>query len=216
MEEDKELEGLILKYTAALKTLETQISILLQDYEHKNNYNPVEHIKSRIKSYDSATKKLISRGYELTTKNIEDHVHDMVGLRIVCSFLSDVYEIVKIIEDSDQITIRDKKDYITNPKDTGYYSYHLLVYVPVYLIDGVTLVEAEIQIRTVAMDFWASLDHKITYKFKGEIPEEIKEGMHKCAEDIHALDQKMLKLNNEMQIIKDDQEIIWLLKEKIL
>ena len=208
MEEDKELEGLILKYTAALKTLETQISILLQDYEHKNNYNPVEHIKSRIKSYDSATKKLISRGYELTTKNIEEHVHDMVGLRIVCSFLSDVYEIVKIIEDSDQITIRDKKDYITNPKDTGYYSYHLLVYVPVYLIDGVTLVEAEIQIRTVAMDFWASLDHKITYKFKGEIPEEIKEGMHKCAEDIHALDQKMLKLNNEMQIIKDDQEII--------
>ena len=208
MEEDKELEGLILKYTAALKTLETQISILLQDYEHKNNYNPVEHIKSRIKSYDSATKKLISRGYELTTKNIEEDVHDMVGLRIVCSFLSDVYKIVKIIEDSDQITIRDKKDYITNPKDTGYYSYHLLVYVPVYLIDGVTLVEAEIQIRTVAMDFWASLDHKITYKFKGEIPEEIKEGMHKCAEDIHTLDQKMLKLNNEMQIIKDDQEII--------
>ena len=208
MEEDKELEGLILKYTAALKTLETQISILLQDYEHKNNYNPVEHIKSRIKSYDSATKKLTSRGYELTTKNIEEHVHDMVGLRIVCSFLSDVYEIVKIIEDSDQITIRDKKDYISTPKDTGYYSYHLLVYVPVYLIDGVTLVEAEIQIRTVAMDFWASLDHKITYKFKGEIPEEIKEGMHKCAEDIHALDQKMLKLNNEMQIIKDDQEII--------
>ena len=208
MEEDKELEGLILKYTAALKTLETQISILLQDYEHRNNYNPVEHIKSRIKSYDSATKKLTSRGYEITTKNIEEHVHDMVGLRIVCSFLSDVYEIVKIIENSDQITIRDKKDYITNPKDTGYYSYHLLVYVPVYLIDGVTLVEAEIQIRTVAMDFWASLDHKITYKFKGEIPEEIKEGMHKCAEDIHALDQKMLKLNNEMQIIKDDQEII--------
>ena len=208
MEEDKELEGLILKYTAALKSLETQISILLQDYEHKNNYNPVEHIKSRIKSYDSATKKLISRGYEVTAKNIEEHVHDMVGLRIVCSFLSDVYEIVKIIEDSDQITIRDKKDYITNPKDTGYASYHLLVYVPVYLIDGVTLVEAEIQIRTVAMDFWASLDHKITYKFKGEIPEDIKEGMHKCAEDIHTLDQKMLKLNNEMQIIKDDQEII--------
>ena len=208
MEEDKELEGLILKYTAALKSLETQISILLQDYEHKNNYNPVEHIKSRIKSYDSATKKLISRGYEVTAKNIEEYIHDMVGLRIVCSFLSDVYEIVKIIEDSDQITIRDKKDYITNPKDTGYSSYHLLVYVPVYLIDGVHLVEAEIQIRTVAMDFWASLDHKITYKFKGEIPEEIKDGMHKCAEDIHALDQKMLKLNNEMQIIKDDQEII--------
>ena len=208
MEKDKDLEGLILKYTAALKTLETEISILLQDYEYKNNYNPVEHIKSRLKSYDSASKKLISKGYEVNTTNIEKHVHDMVGLRIVCSFLSDVYEIVKIIENSDQITVHDKEDYITNPKDTGYSSYHLNVYIPVYLIDGVELVEAEIQIRTVAMDFWASLDHKITYKFKGEIPEEIKDEMHKCAEDIHALDQKMLKLNKEMQIIKEDQEII--------
>ena len=205
---DKDLEGLLLKYTAALKTLETEISILLQDYEYKNNYNPVEHIKSRLKSYDSISKKLISRGYEVTTKNIEEQVLDVVGLRIVCSFLSDVYKIVEIIENSDQITIHDKKDYITNPKDSGYSSYHLLVYVPVYLIDGVNLVEAEIQNRTLAMDFWASLDHKITYKFKGEIPEEIKEGMHKCAKDIRALDQKMLKINNKMQEIKDDKEII--------
>lgn len=208
MEEDKELDGLILKYTSALKTLETQISILLQDYEYKNNYNPVEHIKSRLKSYDSASKKLISRGYEVTVKNIEEHVLDMVGIRIVCSFLSDVYEIVRIIENSDQITVHDKEDYITNPKDTGYSSYHLNVYVPVYLIYGVQLVAAEIQIRTVAMDFWASLDHKIMYKFKGEIPEEIREEMQNCAKDIHRLDQKMLNLNKEMQIIKDDQEVI--------
>ena len=208
MEENKELDGLILKYTAALKTLETEISILLQDYEHKNNYNPVEHIKSRLKSYDSASKKLISKGYEVTVKNIEEHILDMVGIRIVCSFLSDVYEIVRIIENSDQITVHDKEDYITNPKDTGYSSYHLNVYVPVYLIDGVQLVAAEIQIRTVAMDFWASLDHKIMYKFKGEIPEEIKEEMQNCAKDIHRLDQKMLNLNKEMQIIKDDQEVI--------
>ncbi len=208
MEEDKELDGLILKYTAALKTLETEISILLQDYEYKNNYNPVEHIKSRLKSYDSASKKLISRGYEVTVKNIEEHILDMVGIRIVCSFLSDVYEIVRIIESSDQITVHDKEDYITNPKDTGYSSYHLNVYVPVYLIDGVELVAAEIQIRTVAMDFWASLDHKIMYKFKGEIPEEIREEMQNCAKDIHRLDQKMLNLNKEMQIIKDDQEVI--------
>ena len=208
MKDSNELEGLILKYTAALKTLETQISILLQDYEYENNYNPVEHIKSRLKTYESASRKLISRGYEVNAKNIVEHVHDMVGLRIVCSFLSDVYKIVEMLENSDQITIHDKKDYITNPKETGYYSYHLLVYVPVYLIDGVTLVEAEIQIRTVAMDFLASLDHKITYKFQGKIPNEIKENMYKCAEDIHTLDQKMLKINNQMQEIKDDQEII--------
>ena len=132
----------------------------------------------------------------------------MVGIRIICSFLSDVHKIVELIENSDQITVHDKEDYITNPKASGYSSYHLSVYVPVYLIDGVTLVEAEIQIRTVAMDFWASLDHKITYKFKGKIPEKINRGMQQCAEDIHTLDQEMLKLNNEMQIIKDDQEII--------
>lgn len=208
MNNTKELEGLLLKYSAALKTLETEISILLQDYEYRNNYNPVEHIKSRIKTYDSATKKLMNKGYDVTIKNIEDHVHDMVGLRIVCSFLSDVYKIVEIIENSDQITVHDKKDYIANPKDTGYSSYHLLVYIPVYLIDGVTLVEAEIQIRTVAMDFWASLDHKITYKFQGKIPNEIKDAMYKCSEDIHKLDQKMLSINNQMQEIKEDQEII--------
>ena len=208
MEENKKLEKLILKYSAALKSLETQINILLQDFELENNYNPVEHIKTRLKSYDSAAKKLTKKGYEITTENIEKHVHDMVGIRIICSFLSDVKKIVKLIEDSDQITVHDKEDYITNPKTSGYSSYHLSVYVPVYLIDGVTLVEAEIQIRTVAMDFWASLDHKITYKFQGKIPKEIREGMQQCAEDIHNLDKKMLDLNKEMQIIKDDQEII--------
>lgn len=204
----EDYEELLLKYNAALKTLETQIAILIQDYEFKNHYNPVEHVKSRIKSYDSIVNKLKSRDYDVTVENIENHIHDVVGLRIVCSFLSDVYAIVKLLEDSDQITVHTKKDYISNPKDRGYSSYHLLVYVPVYLIDGVEMVEAEIQIRTVAMDFWASLDHKIRYKFKGEIPNEIQENMYKCALDINDLDQKMVDMNNQMRTIIEDQEII--------
>ena len=204
----EDYEELLLKYNAALKTLETQIAILIQDYEFKNHYNPVEHVKSRIKSYDSIVNKLKSRDYDVTVENIENHIHDVVGLRIVCSFLSDVYAIVKLLEDSDQITVHTKKDYISNPKDSGYSSYHLLVYVPVYLIDGVEMVEAEIQIRTVAMDFWASLDHKIRYKFKGEIPNEIQENMYKCALDINDLDQKMVDMNNQIRTIIEDQEII--------
>lgn len=204
----EDYEELLLKYNAALKTLETQIAILIQDYEFKNHYNPVEHVKSRIKSYDSIVNKLKSRDYDVTVENIENHIYDVVGLRIVCSFLSDVYAIVKLLEDSDQITVHTKKDYISNPKDSGYSSYHLLVYVPVYLIDGVEMVEAEIQIRTVAMDFWASLDHKIRYKFKGEIPNEIQENMYKCALDINDLDQKMVDMNNQMRTIIEDQEII--------
>lgn len=204
----EDYEELLLKYNAALKTLETQIAILIQDYEFKNHYNPVEHVKSRIKSYDSIVNKLKSRDYDVTVENIENHIHDVVGLRIVCSFLSDVYAIVKLLEDSDQITVHTKKDYISNPKDSGYSSYHLLVYVPVYLIDGVEMVEAEIQIRTVAMDFWASLDHKIRYKFKGDIPNQIQENMYKCALDINDLDQKMVDMNNQMRTIIEDQEII--------
>lgn len=211
MEEEKNVEGLktlLLYYMAALKTLETHLHILLQDFEHKNHYNPVEHVKSRIKTFDSASIKLISRGYEINADNIEKHVHDMVGLRVVCSFLPDIYKVVSILENSELITVHHKKDYISTPKETGYSSYHLLVYVPVYLIDGVKLVEAEIQIRTMAMDFWASLDHKTRYKFQGEVPQEITDNLYRCAMDINELDHKMLILNDKMKTLIDDKEVI--------
>ena len=132
----------------------------------------------------------------------------MLPRRFYFDNASDVYTIVKLLEDSDQITVHTKKDYISTPKDSGYSSYHLLVYVPVYLIDGVEMVEAEIQIRTVAMDFWASLDHKIRYKFEGDIPKDIQENMYKCALDINNLDHKMVDMNNQMRTIIEDQEII--------
>ncbi len=212
MIEEQEITGLdelLLKYTAALKMLETQLNILLQDFEFKNHYMPVEHVKTRIKSYHSMVKKLTERGYEVTTQNIEEHVHDMIGVRIVCAFLSDVYKIVEMLENSEQIVVHAKKDYIANPKDSGYSSYHLIVYVPVYLIEGVKMVEAEVQIRTLAMDFWASLDHKIRYKFSGKVPEEVQESMYTCALDIDKLDRKMLEIHQKMQnYYKEDTEII--------
>ena len=205
-EQRKELKRLLLKYTAALKTLETQISILIQDYEQQNNYNLVEHVKSRIKRLESAEKKLVSRNYEVTVENIEKHVHDMVGVRIVCAFLSDVYKIVEMIEKSETIQVYAKKDYIAHPKESGYSSYHLLVYVPIYLLDGKEMVEAEIQIRTLAMDFWASLDHKIQYKFQGSVPKQVQDNMYKCAIDINDLDHKMLILNDKMQEYKEEKD----------
>ena len=205
-EQRKELKRLLLKYTAALKTLETQISILIQDYEQQNNYNLVEHVKSRIKRLESAEKKLESRNYEVTVENIEKHVHDMVGVRIVCAFLSDVYKIVEMIEKSETIQVYAKKDYIAHPKESGYSSYHLLVYVPIYLLDGKEMVEAEIQIRTLAMDFWASLDHKIQYKFQGSVPKQVQDNMYKCAIDINDLDHKMLILNDKMQEYKEEKD----------
>jgi len=192
-EEEKKLQ--LLKFKMAKETLLNNITGLMREFELVNEYNPVEHIKTRIKEEESAMMKLKSRGYDLTLDNMIKHVHDMVGLRIVCSFLSDVYDIVKVLERSELFEILEKKDYIKEPKETGYMSYHLLVKVPVYLNNGKEFIEAEIQIRTVAMDFWASLDHKIQYKFSGVVPQEVIEEMYKCSLDIKKLDHRMLDLN---------------------
>lgn len=196
MEKEKEL---MLKYSFALEVLKTEMNILIKNYEYKNNYNPVEHTKSRIKTKESAIKKLEKKGYDLTYENLEKHVHDMVGLRIVCSFMSDVYEVVDLIKNSKQFKIKEEKNYILNPKDSGYSSYHLNVLVPIHLDNETEYVEAEIQIRTIAMDFWASLDHKIRYKFPSEIPDEVKEEMFNCSLDIRMLDNKMENLSQVMK-----------------
>lgn len=192
---EREVSELMLKYNFALQLLETQFSILIKEFEFKNKYNPVEHMKSRLKTEKSIIDKLNKKGYEVTTKNMILHVHDIIGIRIVCSFLDDVYDIVDIIKSSKQFKIKEEKDYIKNPKTTGYMSYHLIVLVPIYLNETVEHVEAEIQIRTSAMDFWASIDHKVQYKFPSEIPEEVKKEMYNCSLDIRKLDEKMQQLN---------------------
>lgn len=192
---EREVSELMLKYNFALQLLETQFNILIKEFEFKNKYNPVEHMKSRLKTEKSIIDKLNKKGYEVTTKNMILHVHDIIGIRIVCSFLDDVYDIVDIIKSSTQFKIKEEKDYIKNPKTTGYMSYHLIVLVPIYLNETVEHVEAEIQIRTSAMDFWASIDHKVQYKFPSEIPEEVKKEMYNCSLDIRKLDEKMQQLN---------------------
>lgn len=199
----EELDYQMLKYKFALNILENEIRMLIDDSVFKNNYNPVEHIKSRIKTLDSAFEKLKRKKYEITVDNLKNHVHDMVGIRIVCSFLSDVKDIVEIIEKSKRIKIKERKDYITTPKESGYTSYHLIVYIPIYL-DKEEYIEAEIQIRTVAMDFWASLEHKINYKFPNEVPKEIIDELYNCSLVTKVLDTKMQSLNNFVNQYKND------------
>ena len=200
---EREISSLMLKYNFALQLLETQFNILIKEFEFKNKYNPVEHVKSRIKSEKSIIDKLNKKGYKVTAKNMIQHVHDIIGIRIVCSFLSDVYDIVDIIKSSKQFKIKEEKEYIKNPKSTGYMSYHLIVLVPIYLNETVEYIEAEVQIRTSAMDFWASIDHKIQYKFPSEIPEEVKNEMFNCAVDIRKLDEKMYQLNEIVNKYKE-------------
>ncbi len=193
------ISELMLKYNLALDLLETQLNMIIKEFEFKNKYNPVEHIKSRLKSESSALEKLEKKGYDITIENLINHIHDMIGVRIVCSFISDVYDIVNIIKNSKQFKIKSEKDYIENPKDTGYISYHMIVLVPIYFNDNIEYIEAEIQIRTIAMDFWASLDHKIQYKFPEETPENIKQELYDCSLVIQALDKKMYELNENVK-----------------
>lgn len=177
--------------------LETEINILVDEFVFNHGYNPVEHIKSRIKSEKSIKNKLKDKGYDYTLANIKKYIHDVVGIRIVVSFLSDVYDIVSVLKNSQDLIIVKQQDYIKEPKDTGYISYHLNVFIPIYLNNKTEYVEGEIQIRTIAMDFWASLDHKIEYKFSDteKIPLEVYDKMYENSLIIKELDKKMMHLN---------------------
>ncbi len=196
---DKDLKDVMLKYSFAKKVLETELSILIEEYEFNNGYNPVEHVKYRIKTMESATKKLSKKNLELTVNNLVRYVNDMVGVRIVCSFISDVYKIVNIIKTSKQFIVKNENDYIKNPKNSGYTSYHINILVPIHLFDKTEYIEAEIQIRTVAMDCWASIDHKLRYKLPSNIPEELEQEMLLRAEEMSDMDKKMDLLNDMLR-----------------
>ena len=154
-------------YNSALKAINTKIEILNNEFIHLYNYNPIEHIKSRLKTPESIVKKLKRGGYEVTIPNMIEHLSDIAGIRIICSFSPDIYRIAEMIARQSDVTVLVVKDYIKNPKPNGYKSYHMVVTIPIYLSDGPVDTKVEIQIRTIAMDFWASLEHKIYYKFEG-------------------------------------------------
>ena len=190
---------LILLYSSALKQIETKLEILNDEFQHVHRYNPIEHIKSRIKTSESIVKKLKKHGYESTLDNMVKYVNDIAGIRVICSFTADIYRIAEIIGNQRDIKVISVKGYIVNPKPSGYKSYHMIVTVPVYLSDRIMDTKVEIQIRTVAMDFWASLEHKINYKFEGNVPVYLKNELIECAKIVSQLDDRMLTLNDEVQ-----------------
>ena len=195
------LNSEMIKYTSALKVLETQLEIINDTFKYTKSYNPIEHIKTRIKTVDSIKKKLKKKGYRFTVKNIEEHINDIVGVRVICSFEDDVYDLVDIIRKSEILTVVKEKDYIKTPKPTGYRSYHMIVKVPVPLINDNVEIYAEIQIRTLAMDLWASLDHKLNYK-SDYTTKRIANKMYKISNELFKIDEEMsktLKLENKIK-----------------
>ncbi|MCR4798049.1 MAG: GTP pyrophosphokinase family protein [Lachnospiraceae bacterium] len=198
--------SVMLLYKAALRELDTKVAILNEEFQHTHQYNPIEYSKSRVKSPESIVKKLKRYGYEESIENMVTYCNDIAGMRIVCSFTSDIYRMADMIGRQNDITVISIKDYIRNPKESGYKSYHMLVTLPIFLSDKVVNTRVEIQIRTIAMDFWASLEHKIYYKFEGNAPEYISRDLRECSGIVSMLDAKMLSLNTAIMEAKKEDE----------
>jgi len=208
-----EITRFMLKYKFALDEIETKIEILKEEFQALHDYSPIEHTKSRLKSPESMMKKLLRKGGEISLASIEENIKDIAGLRITCSFISDIYKISEMLQKQSDLTVLNVKDYIKHPKPNGYQSLHLLVEVPVFFSDRVEKVCVELQIRTIAMDFWASLEHKIFYKYNKSVPQRLLEELKAAADTANALDHQMERLNREVQAIKDMHDEDSLLEE---
>ena len=193
-------------YNSAIKEVGTKLEILNDEFQHVHQYNPIEHIKTRVKTPESIVKKLRKYGYEISIENMVKYVNDIAGVRLICSFTSDIYRLAEMIGNQSDLKVLSIKDYIKNPKASGYKSYHMLVSVPIFLSDSVVDTKVEIQIRTIAMDFWSSLEHKIYYKFEGNAPEYISRDLKECADMVSTLDEKMLSLNEAIRECLEQQE----------
>ena len=198
---------IIFLYRSALKEVSTKVEILNDEFQQVHQYNPIEYIKSRIKSPESIVKKLKRYGYESSIDNMVDYINDIAGIRIVCSFTSDIYKLAEIIGKQNDLTVVSVKDYIKHPKESGYKSYHMLVTVPIFLSDRVVDTKVEIQIRTMAMDFWATIEHSLQYKYKANIPDHIRERLSAAAKAIIVLDNEMSSVRSEIMDAQNSSQM---------
>lgn len=189
----------LMYYQFATQEINTKINILNTEFKKLHDYNPIEHVKTRIKKPKSIIQKMIKKGIEPTAKNASENLKDIAGIRIICSFTKDIYRVFDLLTGQTDIKVLEVKDYIKNPKENGYRSLHVIVSIPIFLSSEVKEVPVEIQIRTIAMDFWASLEHKIYYKYRNKSFENISNELKECAEMISLLDEKMLTIKDEIE-----------------
>lgn len=192
--DNEKFKDIMYIYSQALKAVEQKIDIIKYDYEYNEEYHSIDHVMSRIKSPESILKKMQKDNKKCTYKDMIEDINDIAGIRIICPLKSDVYKIRDYIREFNDIEIIKEKDYIERPKESGYKSYHIILKVPIFIGEEESRVKVEIQIRTLAMDFWASLEHKLRYKPNGEINDKVSVELMRCAEDINVLDEKMINL----------------------
>ncbi|WP_345801455.1 GTP pyrophosphokinase family protein [Microbacterium sp. AZCO] len=193
-----EMQRFLLEYRFGMQEIETKIAILREEFEHTHAYNPIEHVSSRLKSPDSLVDKVARKGVEPDFETIRARITDIAGVRVTCSFVTDVYRLFDLLSHQDDVTVLHVKDYIAEPKPNGYQSLHAIVEVPVFLSTGRVPVPVEVQFRTIAMDFWASLEHKIYYKYDSQVPERLLEELKDAADSAAALDHRMERLHREL------------------
>lgn len=198
LRETKPFNRLMMEYRSAIMEVETRLNVLNAEFSQEYNRNPFESIKSRLKSPASIYEKLERKGYPITVESIKEHLTDVAGLRVICSFPDDIYRLADLFVKQDDIILLRKKDYIQNPKPTGYRSLHLILNVPIFLSNEKHYVKVEVQFRTIAMDFWASLDHKLKYKRDVNNADEIVAQLKACADSIEELDYQMQEIRNKI------------------
>lgn len=201
-----ELTRFMMAYKFALDEMTTKINILKDEFNYIHDYNPIEHVNSRLKSPESLFKKIQRKDCDFTLESIKTNIKDIAGMRITCSFISDIYEISRMIANQKDIRIIEYKDYIKNPKPNGYQSLHMIVEIPIFMSDREEQIMVEIQIRTIAMDFWASLEHKIYYKYNKEIPQTMLDELKESADMAAHLDRKMEGIHKEIAKMKRAEE----------
>lgn len=197
--------GMLMNYQCAVMEVETKFNILNNRLSIQGEHNPIESIKSRVKDLDSIIRKLEKLNLPITIESVEENLKDVAGVRVICSFVDDIYRIEGCFLAQEDVTLVTRKDYIKNPKPSGYRSLHLIVKTPVYTENGKTDMFVEVQMRTIAMDFWASLEHKLRYKknLNPQTAEQLAKELEACAEESAKLDEKMLQIRN---LISEDAE----------
>ena len=201
MQQNKKPFDLLMSYyECAIMEIETKFRVLNHELSLEYDNNPIESIKTRVKSYDSILKKIRRKNIPLNLQAIEENLKDIAGVRVICSFPDDIYKLAESFLKQDDITLIERKDYIKNPKPSGYRSLHLIVQVPIFLQNEKKMVNVEVQFRTIAMDFWASLDHKMRYKkeLSDEEVEILQEELYDCAEQSAALDERMQRIRDRI------------------
>ncbi len=190
-----EFSRMLMEYQFAIDEIMTKVEILRQEFTHLYRYNPIEHISSRVKAPESLAHKLVRKGFPLTVDAVADNIFDVAGVRVTCSFIGDTYRVMQALTSQDDIEVLEVKDYIANPKANGYKSLHVIVEIPIFLSTGPKKIPVEVQFRTIAMDFWAALEHKIFYKYDRDVPEHLEEELTETAVIADQLDRRMERLH---------------------